>query len=413
MATAATLEALRLGGNLNFGTGGMSIDYLVGAFIKSAVFANGTWTLTFQNSAGIEDTLDFPPGWVVAAVAPENPYEGQGWYDTTAGGGLKIYSGAVFAAVMGAAGAGADATARASIVAETTARVEADRAEAIVRAADDVTLGDSIGNEATARAAADVALTADVAAADAKAVDAKSSIAAETTAREDADRDEAITRDEKDVALGHRVTNEATARIEKDTALDTAVAAADAKAVAARVAADTGVLAATANTTEIAAVKVTADAAQTAAEVDADVLVETTARIAADAALGARITALDARIAALPASSSAPTRALYIGWSAIKNITAVAALSTSSDSHVVTVPPGVGNLYFALWRADVDGGDPAEVYLSGGGSNIRNLFEAATDFSISFAGTVVPGKLIVTGYKQNTALWAGQVLRLG
>ena len=235
---------------------------------------------------------------------------------------------------------------------------------------------------------------------------ARASIAAEITAREEADRAEAITRDAKDVALDLRITNETSTRAEKDTLLDAAVVAADAKAAAARVVADSGVLSSTANTIEIAAVKVTADAAQTAAEVDADVSVETTARIAADTALGDRITAL-------PGPSGAPTRALYVGWSAAKNITVAATLSTSSDSHVVTIPAAVGNMYFGIWRADVDGGDPADVYLSGGGGNIRPVFGAATNFAIIFASVSVPGKLIVTEVKQSAPLWSDQVLRVG
>ena len=235
---------------------------------------------------------------------------------------------------------------------------------------------------------------------------ARASIATETAARKGADQAEAIARDAKDVSLANDIGTEKAARAAADTTLTTAAAAADTKAVAARVVADAGVLASTTNTTEIAAVKVLADAAQTAAEVDADVSVETTARIAADAALGARITAL-------PVPSGVPTRALYVGWSAAKIITAVATLSTSSDSHVVTIPAAVGNMYFGIWRADVDGGDPADVYLSGGGGNIRPVFGAATNFAIAFAGTSVPGKLIVTSVLQSAPLWSGQVLKVG
>ena len=84
MAVPSSREALRLGGNLAFFSGGMSVDSLLGAFIKSSEFANGVWTLTFQNASGVEDTADLPPGWVVAAVEPTSPYVGQGWFDTTA-----------------------------------------------------------------------------------------------------------------------------------------------------------------------------------------------------------------------------------------------------------------------------------------------------------------------------------------
>ena len=101
MAVIASREALRLGGNLNFGVGGVSVDYLVGAFIKSAAFANGVWTLTFQNTTGVEKTSSLPPGWLVSSTAPTSPYTGQGWYDTTAGS-LKIYDGSSFESLTGA-----------------------------------------------------------------------------------------------------------------------------------------------------------------------------------------------------------------------------------------------------------------------------------------------------------------------
>ena len=47
-------EALRLGGNLAFGDGGMSSDFLTGTFVKSVAFVNGVWTLTFQDADGAE-----------------------------------------------------------------------------------------------------------------------------------------------------------------------------------------------------------------------------------------------------------------------------------------------------------------------------------------------------------------------
>ena len=100
MAIPALFEALRLGGNLAFGDGGMSSDFLTGAFVKSVAFANGVWTLTVQNAAGLEANAVLPPGWVVSATEPAIPYEGQGWYDTTAGA-LKIHDGSSFAALAG------------------------------------------------------------------------------------------------------------------------------------------------------------------------------------------------------------------------------------------------------------------------------------------------------------------------
>ena len=102
MAKPAPTDGLRLTGNLHFGAGGVSIEYLLGAFVKSASFANGVWTLTFQDASGDESTAVLPPGWTVAGVEPSSPYEGMGWYDTTANV-LKIYDGSAFEAVTATA----------------------------------------------------------------------------------------------------------------------------------------------------------------------------------------------------------------------------------------------------------------------------------------------------------------------
>ena len=100
MAVSSSVSLAPLFGNLPFSEGGISTDYLVGAFIKSAAFANGVWTLTFQNSSGVEKTSILSPGWVVAAVEPSSPYEGQGWYDTTSNS-LKLYNGTAFVSLTG------------------------------------------------------------------------------------------------------------------------------------------------------------------------------------------------------------------------------------------------------------------------------------------------------------------------
>ena len=100
MATPASLEALKLTGNLSFGKGGISADYLVGAFVKSTTFANGVWTFIFQDAAGVKKQIDLPPGWVVSATEPGSPYTGQGWYDTNATT-LKIYDGSSFESLTG------------------------------------------------------------------------------------------------------------------------------------------------------------------------------------------------------------------------------------------------------------------------------------------------------------------------
>ena len=125
MAVPASREGLRLGGNLNFSAGGVSVEHLIGSFIKSAEFASGVWTLTFQNASGVEDTADLPPGWVVAATEPTSPYTGQGWYDTTATL-LKIYNGSSFESLTGVAGSLADlsvTTAKLAANAVTTAKI--------------------------------------------------------------------------------------------------------------------------------------------------------------------------------------------------------------------------------------------------------------------------------------------------
>ena len=126
MAVPAPTESLRLAGNLGFFSGGMSVDYLIGAFIKSADFANGVWTLTFQNIDGDESTHVLPPGWTIAATAPLNPYEGQGWYDTGANA-LKIYNGSSFESLTGVGGSLADlsvTTAKLADDAVTTAKIK-------------------------------------------------------------------------------------------------------------------------------------------------------------------------------------------------------------------------------------------------------------------------------------------------
>ena len=126
MAVPSSKEALRLGGNLAFFSGGMSVDYLVGAVVKSAEFASGVWTLTFQNASGVEETGTFPPGWEVSAIEPTSPYAGQGWYDTTAGT-LKIHNGSSFQALTGGTGVtladGSVTTAKLAVDAVTTAKI--------------------------------------------------------------------------------------------------------------------------------------------------------------------------------------------------------------------------------------------------------------------------------------------------
>ena len=163
MAVAAPIEALRLGGNLAFFSGGMSVDYLIGSFVKNAEFANGVWTLTFQDANGAEDTADLPPGWAVAATEPTSPYIGQGWYDTTATL-LKIYNGSSFESLTGVAGALADlsvTTAKLADDAVTTAKIKNAAVTAAKMADDSVDVDSLVDASVTAEKLGADAVTAD------------------------------------------------------------------------------------------------------------------------------------------------------------------------------------------------------------------------------------------------------------
>ena len=56
MATPATTNAAVLPGNLVFSAGGMSVGFLIGAFVKSVVYSDttGNYTITYQNASGVE-----------------------------------------------------------------------------------------------------------------------------------------------------------------------------------------------------------------------------------------------------------------------------------------------------------------------------------------------------------------------
>ena len=153
MATTGAREALRLGGNLNFGDGGMSVDHLVGLFIKSAILANGIWTLTFQDANGVEETSTLPAGWMPSATELSNPYKGLGWYDTTANT-LKIYNGTSFESLTGVAGSLAD-------LSVTTAKLAADAVTAAKLASDAVTTVKIKDDAVTTDKIADSAVTDD------------------------------------------------------------------------------------------------------------------------------------------------------------------------------------------------------------------------------------------------------------
>ena len=63
MATPASTTALRLPGNLDFGAGGVAVDFLTGAFVKSAIpTSDGTGlVIVLQNAAGAEATATWTP----------------------------------------------------------------------------------------------------------------------------------------------------------------------------------------------------------------------------------------------------------------------------------------------------------------------------------------------------------------
>ena len=257
MARKSLITTATLPGNLRFSDGGLLVDDLVGTFVISVrtTAATGVTRVYYQDFEGSEQNVVLPYGWEVSARAPVWKYAGKGWYDTTTGGGLKIWDGSAWVTVMGAAAA-------------VPAQDEGTQVVATPSALNFVGAG--------------VTLT--------------------------------------DVSGVATVT--------------------------------------------------------------------------------------------IPGGAvSAPTRPLYGGWKATVPVNQLSTLTTSSDSHVLTIPAAsTAAEYFSIWRADVDGGDPDEVHLGGHG-NIRYVFAAAALVTFTLGGTLVPGRLISTIRKQNTALWAGQILR--
>ena len=75
MAIPATREALRLGGNLNFGAGGLSIDFLVGTFVKSIVENEdtGAVTITYQDADGAPHTATLDGSLLLNAAPDADP----------------------------------------------------------------------------------------------------------------------------------------------------------------------------------------------------------------------------------------------------------------------------------------------------------------------------------------------------
>ena len=95
--------ALILAGDIVNLSGGLSTEYLTGAFVASIhrSSATGVFTITMQTTAGNEVTGTFYSGATVAAVEPASGlYEGFEWWDSV-NKELKIYDGSAFVAIAG------------------------------------------------------------------------------------------------------------------------------------------------------------------------------------------------------------------------------------------------------------------------------------------------------------------------
>ena len=62
MGVPSTITAATLPGNLAFSDGGVSVNDLLGAFVKSVSEDAGTVTITFQDADGDEQTSTFSTG---------------------------------------------------------------------------------------------------------------------------------------------------------------------------------------------------------------------------------------------------------------------------------------------------------------------------------------------------------------
>ena len=100
------------------------------------------------------------------------------------------------------------------------------------------------------------------------------------------------------------------------------------------------------------------------------------------------------------------SHALYVGWSD-DTTPNDAEFTANSDTHTVTIPTSTGNRYLIVWRSDLDGGNPAEVHIAGGG-NLRNTFGPAAAYTLNG----VAGQVIITVLTQNSALLGGEQLRV-
>ena len=106
--------------------------------------------------------------------------------------------------------------------------------------------------------------------------------------------------------------------------------------------------------------------------------------------------------------SSPTAHNLYAGWSTDTSIEDSEILAGGvSDTNSVVLPTSTGSLYMFIWRADADGGDPAEVHIAGSGDS-RTAFGAATARTLEG----VDGVLLVSVNTFNTVLTGGETVRL-
>ena len=107
-------------------------------------------------------------------------------------------------------------------------------------------------------------------------------------------------------------------------------------------------------------------------------------------------------------STPVQTHDLWVGWSTDNTVTETEVLAgVSSDTATATLPTGTGNQFLWVWRSNLDGGDPSEVYIAGG-LNVRNTLGAAGALSVSG----VAGQIIVSVTSQNVGLLGGENVRV-
>ena len=216
---------------------------------------------------------------------------------------------------------------------------------------------------------------------------ARNSIATEVTQRKQADTDEAIVRDEADVALGGRIDTETDAREDADTALGGRVDGTN---------------------TEVAAVKTTAEAALTETETDARVALATFSKLTDTPA---------AIVADKFVKSNAGGDALeYVDAPAIAGLSAEVTARKAGDATEVTArteaDAALGIRIDAL-AVSGSGGGLTETILfdgdvAGSSSNIlRPLYQGASPAVVDEIIVPETGDLLFTVYPKTTNAFAG------